>query len=273
MLQIPAYPESLRTFSSEIGRNKALTQGPGGNTSWKTDEVLWVKASGTYLSSASDHEIFCPVMINNPDVSIYSNGLKPSIEVFLHAYIPEAFVVHVHSVASIGLSVRKYVAASTQDVLGSLGLSLLPYITPGEGLANAIVRARKNCGAIKGFILQNHGLVLWGESIEEVYEDLLTIELMLSQDLSILPMVTPTNLELQQHLSNFKYLTPDHAVFDDLIEKTLLDNVDSWLKDLCWALWASTSSLKAEQCHLLSWEESTFLQTWEKEKWRRNDHA
>jgi len=268
MLNIPPYPDELRTFSYEIGKNRILTQGPGGNTSWKTDRYLWVKASGTFLSSAIDSEIFCPVIIDHPEVSISSNELRPSIEVFLHAYIPETFVIHVHSVSSISLGVRRYLAPSTYQFLDSFGLTFLPYITPGDGLAREIVKVRKQNRALRGLILQNHGLVLWGDSMESLYETLLTVELTFSQELSIFPNEMPDNLKLQKHLSAFKYLTPDHAVFGHLIEKTLIDNSDSWVRDLSWALWASTLNLKAEECFLLEDSETKFLQTWDKEIWR-----
>ena len=42
----------LRNISSQIGNNIDFVQGAGGNTSVKEDGVLWIKASGCWLSDA-----------------------------------------------------------------------------------------------------------------------------------------------------------------------------------------------------------------------------
>ena len=39
-------------LSSEIGKNQRLVQGAGGNTSYKEEGDMWVKASGKWLSRA-----------------------------------------------------------------------------------------------------------------------------------------------------------------------------------------------------------------------------
>ena len=43
--------------------NPLLVQGAGGNVSWKEEDTLWVKASGTWLSDASAEDIFLPTVI------------------------------------------------------------------------------------------------------------------------------------------------------------------------------------------------------------------
>ena len=43
-----------------FGANPLLVQGAGGNVSWKEEDTLWVKASGTWLSDASAEDIFLP---------------------------------------------------------------------------------------------------------------------------------------------------------------------------------------------------------------------
>ena len=44
----------FRELSADLGRNPLLVQGAGGNTSIKEDGLLWVKASGTWLSEATE---------------------------------------------------------------------------------------------------------------------------------------------------------------------------------------------------------------------------
>ena len=51
----------LRRMSARVGRNILLVQGAGGNSSIKHDDILWVKASGTWLADAEQKDIFVPV--------------------------------------------------------------------------------------------------------------------------------------------------------------------------------------------------------------------
>ena len=44
--------EAMMNFCASIGSDPLLVQGPGGNVSWKENNCLWVKASGTWLASA-----------------------------------------------------------------------------------------------------------------------------------------------------------------------------------------------------------------------------
>ena len=53
--------KKLSNLSEDLGKNLNLIQGAGGNTSVKVDGVLWVKASGYWLSDANKKNIFVPV--------------------------------------------------------------------------------------------------------------------------------------------------------------------------------------------------------------------
>lgn len=97
-----------------------LIQGGGGNTSIKTGDRLWVKASGTWLSQAEAKLIFVSLPLDEircrisagdaEDLSDLAEGgddLRPSIETTLHAIFPQPVVVHVHSVNAIAWSVEQ----------------------------------------------------------------------------------------------------------------------------------------------------------------------
>jgi rhamnose utilization protein RhaD (predicted bifunctional aldolase and dehydrogenase) len=43
---------SISAYCAEIGRDPLLVQGAGGNVSWKANDTLWIKASGTWLADA-----------------------------------------------------------------------------------------------------------------------------------------------------------------------------------------------------------------------------
>ena len=53
--------EELKSISTRMGKDKTLIQGPGGNTSLKEGNVLYVKASGKKLSEANKENIFVPI--------------------------------------------------------------------------------------------------------------------------------------------------------------------------------------------------------------------
>ncbi|MFM8842880.1 MAG: hypothetical protein ACKOFJ_01455, partial [Actinomycetota bacterium] len=79
MIKDRPWPKILDEVSEKIGVSKDLVQGPGGNTSWKKNDVMWVKASGTRLSNAKEIEIFCKVNVSTPMVTSNTDGLRPSI--------------------------------------------------------------------------------------------------------------------------------------------------------------------------------------------------
>ena len=55
------YNHEMLSFCAEIGMNRLLVQGAGGNASWKENNTLWIKASGMWLVDAKSHNIFLPI--------------------------------------------------------------------------------------------------------------------------------------------------------------------------------------------------------------------
>ena len=68
----------LVDHSQKIGNDLTLVQGAGGNTSFKNEEFLWVKASGTKLSHAKNKDIFVkleqPAEAQMEDFEGYTSG-------------------------------------------------------------------------------------------------------------------------------------------------------------------------------------------------------
>jgi rhamnose utilization protein RhaD (predicted bifunctional aldolase and dehydrogenase) len=54
---------AMLDLSARIGSDASLVQGPGGNTSLKRDGVMWIKASGAWLSQARERPIMVPVRL------------------------------------------------------------------------------------------------------------------------------------------------------------------------------------------------------------------
>ena len=119
---MPPELEALRLLSARIGADPLLVQGAGGNTSVKHGEIMWIKASGKWLSEAAREDMFVPVHFKpllaalregHPDAERAqkfiagghdANGLRPSIETSVHALLPQKIVAHVHCVSTIALA-------------------------------------------------------------------------------------------------------------------------------------------------------------------------
>jgi rhamnose utilization protein RhaD (predicted bifunctional aldolase and dehydrogenase) len=174
-------PTDFLSLSQEIGAQPLLVQGPGGNTSVKIDGQMWIKASGTELSDALDQNIFVAVdpskaieeLNGAGDGSCRSAlidpgcGLRPSIETTFHALFPQKFVFHFHSVATICHAIAEEGRRLLDDKLAGLRWVSAPYRKPGISLTKAIREAVGNM-EVQLVVLNNHGLIIVGDTIEEI---------------------------------------------------------------------------------------------------------
>ncbi|MDN0076831.1 class II aldolase/adducin family protein [Crenobacter sp. SG2303] len=171
----------VKSFCSKIGCDPLLVQGAGGNVSWKDGEILWIKASGTWLADAELKEIFVPVDLASlrnaiacgnfsvtPTV-LGSSSLRPSIETLLHALMPHPIVVHLHAVEVLAHLVRKNWLSDMQMLLNdAVAWTAVPYKKPGADLAAAVNHALQGEAAFRVVFLQNHGIVIGGNNIAEI---------------------------------------------------------------------------------------------------------
>jgi rhamnose utilization protein RhaD (predicted bifunctional aldolase and dehydrogenase) len=173
---------ALRRVSAMIGADRNVVQGAGGNTSFKIRDVMWIKASGTWLAEAEQRDIMVPVSlpalrhaIAHGDASaehaeaftlddFHTTGLRPSIETSMHAALPHPVVFHVHSVDAIALSVREDGIALLQKKLAGLRWAYVPYRRPGLPLTRAIGEVAPD-GAVDVLVLGNHGLVVAADDV------------------------------------------------------------------------------------------------------------
>ena len=164
---------ALAALSARIGADIALVQAAGGNTSIKIDDVLWVKASGMWLSDAGRKPIFVPVDLPAARAAMAAgndriparadgpSGLRPSIETSLHAFMPHRVVLHVHAVNTLAWAARADAPAELAKRLAGLAWEWLPYRRPGLPLTLALAEATAG-RAFDVLILGNHGLVVGG---------------------------------------------------------------------------------------------------------------
>jgi len=181
----------LATWSARYGSDLMLTQGAGGNTSVKDDGWLWVKASGAWLEHAQTKETFVPVPVATILEGLNTGEdrkaewtapsgrvLRSSIETSLHAVVPDRWVFHLHTVHSMLWSAIEGGQAGVAERLGGLPWAWVRYDRPGLPLTRAILEQLADKPQV--LVLANHGLVVSGQSCNEVNDLLLETERRLS---------------------------------------------------------------------------------------------
>ena len=169
---------ALKKLSAKVGRDLNLTQGAGGNTSVKIDGVLWVKASGKWLSAAEEEEIFLPVdcervrrtipeSSNDPEATKpqIETQLRASIETSFHALLPQKAVVHVHSVNAIAWAVQRQGEGRLGELLDGFEWRWVPYVRPGMPLTRLM--AKMVSERVNVWVLANHGLIVAADTMAE----------------------------------------------------------------------------------------------------------
>ena len=221
-------------ISKEIGKDFSLVQGPGGNTSYKVNNKINIKKTGTYLKNSTEHGIFIEENLdeletfykNRNDNKKYRKEL--SIETPLHIIFNHRFVFHYHSILSIILSVSKDLK-EIKNICESLKIEWIPYKRPGIELANEISKFIPNENNNK-FFLQNHGMLIASNDIDEVLEEIYYFEKLFLEIIGINKNNLYIKVELEgvrndgfyeykfkgldkQKIINDRIFFPDHAVF------------------------------------------------------------
>jgi rhamnose utilization protein RhaD (predicted bifunctional aldolase and dehydrogenase) len=242
--------QTISQMCADLGKDPLLVQGAGGNVSWKENETLWIKGSGTWLANANDADIFVPVNLVylqdalakqdfdvKPEI-IGEHTLQPSIETVLHALMPCQVVAHLHAINALSHLVNQDCIQSIQHICqqASIDAAFVGYHKPGPELAQAIYEALQNAPEANVIFLQNHGIVIGANTIEGIYSLLEKINLAFSPKevftTASQPLADPTSpvanyvpfadKEVQalafeprlfKRLAKDWVLFPDHAVF------------------------------------------------------------
>jgi rhamnose utilization protein RhaD (predicted bifunctional aldolase and dehydrogenase)/NAD(P)-dependent dehydrogenase (short-subunit alcohol dehydrogenase family) len=189
----------LVALSRRFGEDPEFARGGGGNSSVKADGILYIKPSGTSLSALTAESVIAlevaPLMelldaepgrlvVGGTDevmqVALSARvGLRddrrPSVECLFHSLLPERFVLHTHPTTVNAITCAKRGAEITERLFGSSVL-WIPYTDPGLPLARVIRDVRRShqdrtgTAAPRALFLQNHGLVVAGDSPAEIEE-------------------------------------------------------------------------------------------------------
>lgn len=178
----------LRSISASLGADPLLVQGAGGNTSIKIDGTMWIKASGNWLSDAARKDIFVPLDIpsltaallrDDPECEsctafvrqdLNTSGLRPSIETSVHGLMRQRVVLHVHCVNTIAWMILENAKQAVAGKMQGLDWAFVPYARPGLHLSRAIREVIRPETSV--LLLQNHGLVVAGDTVAEATQRL-----------------------------------------------------------------------------------------------------
>jgi rhamnose utilization protein RhaD (predicted bifunctional aldolase and dehydrogenase) len=186
----------LISISNITGKDSALIQGGGGNTSVKTPDgrFMYIKASGTDLKDMNSHAGWCklrlaPVLNIIKDKSIATLGVqaretkvvkrlllacddkatigaRPSIEAHLHAMLNKC-VIHLHPVAVLSFACAKNGRTMLEKLFKDNKPPALwvPYAHPGFTLAKKTAKLTADYQNRFGtkpavLFLQKHGLLI-----------------------------------------------------------------------------------------------------------------
>jgi rhamnulose-1-phosphate aldolase/alcohol dehydrogenase len=187
--------------SNLLGQDRTLVNIYGGNTSVKVREqdhlgrdvdVLWVKGSGSDLADITERgfaglkldevlPLFARESMSDEEMVAYLDRTtfepgrpRQSIETLLHAFVPAPHVDHTHPDAIIALACAPDGERIMREIYGRRA-AWVPYIRPGFALARQIGAAVRGNPALECVVMGKHGLVTWGESSQECYENTLRI--------------------------------------------------------------------------------------------------
>jgi rhamnulose-1-phosphate aldolase/alcohol dehydrogenase len=189
--------EQLVHQSRLVGMEESLVLWGGGNNSVKsraTDllgraiDVMYIKSSGSDMKSivpkqfpAVRLDYIAPLRQRNEEMSdqemvdylaqclIDPASARPSIETLLHAFLPARAVLHTHADAILALTNTRGREKTVRECFGD-DVILVPYRRPGFRLSRDVADAFDAQPAASGLVLMNHGLITWGDSIQEAYE-------------------------------------------------------------------------------------------------------
>ena len=186
--------KNLIEISQSYGKNAEMVIAGGGNTSFKNDEYIWVKASGHELATITENGF---AKLDRKKLKVISEksyssdpfererqikddlgeatitkDRRPSVETSMHDVINYAFVVHLHPTKVNGLMCGNLVEKELEALFGD-DCVYIPYIDPGYTLFKEVEKQIQDYHAKKGndpqvIFLQNHGIFVSADTTSEI---------------------------------------------------------------------------------------------------------
>ena len=185
--------EQLIEVSRRYGSDSRFVIAGGGNTSFKTADKLWVKASGHALATIGEDgfAVLDRAKMNPMGTKAYSadtaereaqvkedlasacitKDRRPSVETSMHNAIGFAFVVHLHPTLVNALMCSVQAEAKCKELFPDA--LYIPYCDPGYTLFKKVYDEIEAYKASRGaephvIFLQNHGIFVGADSVAEI---------------------------------------------------------------------------------------------------------
>ncbi len=195
--------EELIEVSRRYGSDSRFVIAGGGNTSFKTADKLWVKASGHALATIGEDgfAVLDRAKLNPMGTKAYSadtaereaqvkedlaaacitKDRRPSVETSMHNAIGFAFVVHLHPTLVNALMCSVQAEAKCKELFPDA--LYIPYCDPGYTLFKKVYDEIEAYKASRGaephvIFLQNHGIFVGADSVAEIdaiYDSIITV--------------------------------------------------------------------------------------------------
>ena len=187
----------LISFSHKYGANPEFVLAGGGNTSFKTEDYLFIKGSGSSLATiegpqfvkmdrkalAAMWDTTYPVDEAEREAAVLADMMdarckgeeakRPSVETLLHDLMEQTYILHVHPALVNGLTCSKEGVEAMYRLFPDA--LWVPSTKPGYILAAYCRKAVLEYVSVNGkapnvIFLQNHGIFYGANSVEELDE-------------------------------------------------------------------------------------------------------
>ena len=185
---------ALAAMSNKYGANPEYVLAGGGNTSFKSEDRLWVKGSGTSLATiqAEDFVVLerklldamwatqypeeekareAKVLEDMMAARVEGENRRPSVETLLHNLFPQQYILHVHPAIVNGLTCAKNGKAATKQLFPQA--VWVDACKPGYILALECKKVMdvykqetgKDCDLL---FLENHGIFFAADTVDQL---------------------------------------------------------------------------------------------------------
>jgi len=234
--------QQLIDISRHYGSDPAYVIAGGGNTSFKDDEQIWIKASGIPLAGIGESGFVClsrqklgeieentysedsvlreeQVKSDMQKAIISPENLRPSVETSLHNLIDYAYVVHTHPTITNAMMCASDAQQEVEERFGGEAL-YVEYTDPGYILFKKLQAQIRTYRQRYGFgpqiiFLQNHGIFVGASSSIEVKDIYDSIESRIGEgkDLEL-----PSG-KVEAYQSELTSIVSDHYASRNLVSK------------------------------------------------------
>lgn len=196
--------QDLIRVSRLFGADPSFVIAGGGNTSYKNEEKIWIKASGISLATIEEtgfvslsreklklislKQYSTDPLLRESEVKadlheaiVSPKDLRPSVETSLHELISYRYVVHTHPTKVNGVMCAQQAESSCKEMFGPKAL-FVPYTDPGYILFKKVAEGIRQFTDKQGYepkiiFLENHGVFVGADTtaeIESIYREIMT---------------------------------------------------------------------------------------------------